>query len=82
MSETFRDEFAKALASVHPVCAKYVKEEGLPLECKRIAVECSVNLLVDMISRLPEASRVDVTRRISHSLQSFVVAEMESKGRI
>jgi len=81
MTDTFRDEFSMALAGVHPVCGNHVEAGGLSLDHKKIAVECSMNLLIDMIVRLPTSERDRALITVTRMLPSYVataVAEREN----
>ena len=80
MSESFRDEFCLALAEVHSVCARHVEAGGLPRDKKKTAVECTLNLLVDMITRLPEDKRDPTMILICLHLPTFVEEAIKEKG--
>ena len=80
MSEFFKDEFCLALSSVHSVCQKYVTEDGLSLVDKKTAVECSFNLLVDMLVRLPISEREMTLGQVSRILVSSVRTEVAKRG--
>ena len=70
---TFRDELALAIAdAAFPVLRSHVGADGLPPECKRVAVEIALNFLVDMLRRLPEGDQQAAVAAISARLADYL----------